>query len=248
MDKNFCLTLSTGLIAAAAFLVTLFGGIYCRFLTVSSIPGTEEEEPVTLQFGIWYYQSWVLVDSTEGPVAYQTCYKYPDATVFDAKWKSAKAFSTMAIIIGGIVTCVTLCAGCLYPTRKMYFAASMAYMICCLFTGLTLLMLDSNACNNNVLLLTEALTRNIDFEDSCSAGIGAKCIMSSTVMWFAAAIGILVAKPPQRPRVNTDNDKGKNHDKTSEQMEEIREGEPIQADLTPAPVELEEGAKEEAVQ
>jgi hypothetical protein len=246
MDK-FCLTLIPGIFAAAAFIVTLFGGIYCRFLTISSIPGTEEEEPVTLQFGIWYYQSWVLVDSDEGPVAYQTCYKYPDATVFDAKWKSAKAFSTMAMIIGAIVGCLTLCAGCLYPTRKMYFAASMAYMICCLFTGLTLLMLDSNACNNNELVNQLAESEDITFQDSCSAGIGAKCILSSTVMWFAAAIGMLVAKPPQRSRVNTDTDEGRQHDKTYEQME--REGESIQAEPTPAPVdELEEGAKEEAVQ
>jgi hypothetical protein len=206
-SAKFCLAFVPGVLAAAAFLTTLFGGIYCRFLSFTS---NEEVngEPVTLHFGIWYYLGWVLAtDSNGDTVAMQTCYRYPEGTVFDAKWKSSKAFSTMAIIIGGCVTIWALCAGCLYPTKKMYQLASMLYMICCLFTGLSLLILDSDACNSNILveLLEATSTLGLTFPDTCTSAYGAKCTFSATVLWFAAAIGLLMVAPPERnTRVTTE--------------------------------------------
>lgn len=207
-SAKFCLSFVPGILAAASFLTTLFGGIYCRFLSFTSLDDVNGE-PLTLYFGIWYYQGWLFGTDSEGnTVAMQTCYRYPDFMVFDAKWKSAKAFSTMAIIVGGLVTCWTLCAGCLYPTKKMYVAASMLYMMCCLFTGLSLLMLDSDACNNNMLVdlfQDDSGLVGLSFPDSCASAYGAKCIFSATVMWFAAAVGLLLVAPPERTnRVTTD--------------------------------------------
>lgn len=224
-SAKFFLSFIPGILAAAAFLTTLFGGIYCRFLSFTSIEDFNGGAPLTLYFGIWYYQGWLWATNSAGEtVVMQTCYKYPDSMVFDAKWKSAKAFSTMAIIFGGIVTIWALCAGCLYPTKNMYQVASVLYMMCCLFTGLSLLMLNGDACNNNMMIeLFEAGSGglvDLTFPESCTSAYGAKCIFSATVMWFAAAIGLLLVSPPERTnRVTTEASR-------NEVKEDIKASEP----------------------
>ena len=236
MDRKFVLSFLPGLIAAAAFVVALFGGIYCKFLSFTPIVAGDES--LTFNFGIWYYQGWAIVDSpTQGDVLLETCLQYPDGTVFDAKWKCARAFSTMAMIIGGVATFWSLLAGCLYPTKKMLVAGSVVYMLCCLFTGLSLLLLDSNACHSNdnsqlVDFQVQSTLADVTFPMSCSMGLGAKCTIAATVLWFAAAIGLLVVEPPRRSPITTETQevtytKTTGHDGTAVVHETVVKGEPI---------------------
>ena len=62
-----------GIIASFAFIVSLFGGIYCKFISF-----TDVNNGLTLSFGIWYYQSWGAYDSAvQGTVVLETCENYP---------------------------------------------------------------------------------------------------------------------------------------------------------------------------
>lgn len=83
-------------------------------------------------------------------------------------------------------------------------------MLCCLFSGLTLLVLNSNACRDNDLVkILEEQTPNLNlsFESSCVLGSGAKSTIAATVLWFVAAIAALKADPPTRsPLTQTTHD------------------------------------------
>ncbi len=185
--------------AFCAFIITLFGASYCNFLTFSqSIEGVED--PYVLHYGVWWYRGWAAVSTTEGNYLLETCFAYDENTVIDSKWKSARAFSTMALIIGGAASTWSLCAGCLQPSKKMFQMTGMLYMVCCFFTGMTLLMLESNACKNNedVAAFEKAFPRlGINFQDSCSMGAGAKTTISANVLWFVAAIASCKSEPLQ---------------------------------------------------
>jgi len=237
MNVKFWLSFLPGVLAAAAFIVTLFGGVYCKFLSFTpDIDGADDS--ITLNFGIWYYQSWAIVESpTQGTLLMQTCFSYPEGTVYDAKWKSAMAFSTMALIIGGVLAFWSLLAGCFYPAKNTYLAAGCIYMVCALFTGLSLLLLDSNACsstNNSVMTQLQELSAIVDyvFPESCSMGVGAKCTIAATVMWFVAALAAIVVEPPQRPPITTETHevtytKTTGQDGAAVVSETVVKGEPI---------------------
>ena len=205
MDRSLCMPYFSGFIAFSAFVITLFGATYCDFLTFTSnetvtIQGVADT--VTLEFGIWFYRGWSYLIGSEGEVyVFETCWNYPEGTVYDTNWKSAKAFNTMALIIGGVVSCVTLFAACSAPSKKIFQIAGMSNMVCCLFTGLSLLLLNSNACNNNLNVEAFKLAFplvKLTFPDTCTVGVGAKTTISGTVLWFVAAIAACMSGPNPR--------------------------------------------------
>ena len=137
MARPTCSSMLPGLIAAIAFILSLFAGIYCKFISFTSW-SDGEMEPVTLNFGIYYYQGWSIVNSTvQGTVIYENCYNYPDGTNFDTKWQTAKAFSAMALIIGGVITFWAVLAGCLYPSKATYKKGGIIYLLVCFCQGMS---------------------------------------------------------------------------------------------------------------
>ncbi|KAL3808323.1 hypothetical protein ACHAXA_004052 [Cyclostephanos tholiformis] len=205
MNLSCCKSSLPGLVASFAFILALFGGCYCQFLSFASSEGGEDA--ITLNFGIWYYQGWEVVESvTQGTVLLKTCNHYPDGTVFDSKWKSAKAFSTMALVMGGVMTFWALLAGLIPSSKAMFRMGGSVYMVCCLFTGLSLLLLDSNACNINTYSaeLNEDSITIASFPETCTMGPGAKCTIAATVLWFAAAIAACMTEPRQRRPITTE--------------------------------------------
>ncbi|KAL7553910.1 hypothetical protein ACHAWF_017262 [Thalassiosira exigua] len=198
MARPTVASMSPGILAAIAFVLSLFAGVYCKFISFTSTG----ENPITLYFGIWYYQGWSAVENpVQGTVILESCLNYPDGTNLDSKWRSAMAFSAMTLIIGGVVTFWALLAGCLYPSRGTYKAGGGLYMLCCLFQGLSLLLLNSNACHNNNLLgmvQKQVPDASLAFPSSCSMAYGAKCAIAATVMWFVTAIAAITVEPPQR--------------------------------------------------
>ena len=218
-----------GIIAAFAFVVSLFGGAYCKFIAFTS---TDGEDPVSLYFGIWYYQGWSVVNSyTQGTIVLETCLNYPDSGVnVDSKWRAARAFSIIALVVSGVVTFWALLACCFYPSKKSYQIGGMIYLLCCLFQGLTLLFLDSSACHNNSLMAE--MKDSISFQSSCSMAAGANCAIAGTVLFFLAAIAALKVDPPirkpitQEPHVVTYT-KTTGADGSAVVSETVVKGEPI---------------------
>lgn len=227
-----------GIIAACAFLTSMFAGLYCKFISFTSTSGGNN--PITLYFGIWYYQGWSVVDTAvQGTVVLETCYNYPDGTDFDAPWKSAKAFSTMTLIIGGLVTFWVLFLACFFPSKMVFNkAGGLVFLICCLFQGLSILFLNSNACHDNALLESlNAQLPNVDltFQSSCSMGPGAKCAIAGTVLWFVAAVLSMRAgaPPPADPLTTRAQDvtytRTTGPDGTPLLSEQVVHGEPVAA-------------------
>ena len=196
-NHSSIISLVPAVFACVAFICGLSGGIWCKFLKFTS--ETAVGDDVTVEFGIWYYQWWSIVDTAvQGPVMYQSCHEYPDYVSIDSKWKSARAFSVMALIIGGIVLFMNLLAGCMFPAKKVYRLGAVSYLFCCLFQGLSLLLLDSNACNNNAMVdELEKSFSNLEFPDTCSMGSGAKCTIAATVFWFVAGASAMKVNPPE---------------------------------------------------
>jgi hypothetical protein len=59
------------------------------------------------------------------------------------------------------------------------------FLLTAIFQGLTLLFLDSTVCKANPLL--HDLGGTIVWPDTCTISTGAKCYISATVFWIAAA-------------------------------------------------------------
>ena len=144
LNPNFPKSYFSSLVAVSAFVITLFGATYCDFLTFTSnetVPIQGVTDTITLEFGVCFYCGWSYLVTSEGEVVvFDTCWNYPEGTVYDTNWKSAKAFNTMSLTIGGIVAFVTLFAACMKPSKKIFQIAGMFNMVCCLFTGLLLFL------------------------------------------------------------------------------------------------------------
>ena len=122
-----------GILAGAAFVFSIFGGVYCKFISHSSTTVAGVNEPIAVNSGIWYYQGYSVVNSTiQGTIVLETCNAYPEGTYIDPRWKSARAFATMALILGGCVAFWGLLAQCIYPNKGMYHLGGMIMLLCCL--------------------------------------------------------------------------------------------------------------------
>mmetsp|Transcript_24847 Transcript_24847/g.42571 ORF Transcript_24847/g.42571 Transcript_24847/m.42571 type:complete len:262 (-) Transcript_24847:341-1126(-) len=240
MARPTCAQLLPGVLAALAFILSLFGSVYCKFLTFEATEGNSDNDTPALYFGIWYYQFWtVQQNNIQGTVILETCENYPDGMMYmDAKWKSARAFSALALIIGGVVTFWTILAWCLYPSKRTLQMGGILYMLVCLFQGLTLLFLDSNACHNNTLMKNiqendnEDNGANVTYSSSCSMAAGARCAIAATVFWFLAAVAALKVDPPVRDPITVETHavtftKTTGPDGTTMVSENVVKGQPI---------------------
>lgn len=188
MAKSSYLSLLTTSFALAAFILMWVGSVRCNFLKFTDISGTSE--PISFEFGIWAYQYWTAVFSTEGTYMFKTCYRYPDSLVLDAPWKATRAFGVLAFVSAIIVMVVKCTYACSSDPEKVYSGGrgvAPLYLLTGIFQGLTLLFLHSKACTNNALV---GLADNdaVVFPDTCSISTGAKCIISATVFWLCAAL------------------------------------------------------------
>lgn len=166
-----------------AFVLMWIGGLNCNFVEFTDILGSSA--PMTRTFGVWMYSSWALVATNEGTMIVKTCQGYPDGIEADATWTTARAFSVISFFFALFVLVIKCCASCNTgteaPSERL---VPPMYLLLSLATGLTLLLLDSKICKDNPLLAFGDFV----WPSTCSLGTGAKCIISSTVFWAAAAL------------------------------------------------------------
>ncbi|KAL7494422.1 hypothetical protein ACHAWT_003202 [Skeletonema menzelii] len=172
-----------------AFLLTLIGGWRCDFLKFTSVDNSMADH-----FGLWGYGQWVRATSGETVWWYEGCIRYADSVVIDSKWKAARAFHVI-VGIGGLLffflSAFSACIGFNEKVGRPHVFVGVCLLLLSLFSGLTLLILDSNLCKSNVLL--GQLMNDILFNDQCELSTGANCFISATVFWFAAALCSLKA-------------------------------------------------------
>ena len=92
---------------------------------------------------------------------------------------STPAFSIIGCFVGGTAVLPLVCACGKKLLMSQVVSMSGSCMWCCLFSGLTLLMLRSSACQVDGLVNT-----------SCGLGVGAKLAISSTVLFFITSISM----------------------------------------------------------
>lgn len=186
---------------ALSALTLAFVGTACHFIQFTSTDTTNnietgESEYVSLHFGLWYYQSWS--NSTNSTtIQGENCSLYPTTIDLDDTLKTARAFNMIAIIIGGSLVLLDIFNGCLSTKRNRSFkTGAIGYLLCCISSGLSLLILSSNVCKNNILIkgLNELLPV-AQFAETCSIAKGAKSTIAATVLWFVAAVGAMVLHP-----------------------------------------------------
>jgi hypothetical protein len=230
-----------GMLAIIAFILCIFGGTWCTFLSFTS---TNANNPVTLSYGIWNYLGTSTSKTVFGDtVITQSCIYYPANSVsIDTKWRSARAFSALTIIIGGLVVfwmgLISLCLRGRGRDKSFWKCAGMLYMLCCLFQGLSLLLMKSNACLDNGMVgpTTTALQNTMNFSgefpSSCAMDAGGKATIAAVVMWFLAAVASLKVEPPQTEPITAESHnvtytKNKQADGTVVVTETVVKGEPV---------------------
>ncbi|KAL3790153.1 hypothetical protein HJC23_009590 [Cyclotella cryptica] len=186
------LSLFSALCVCAAFILNWYSTVACNFISVALTYGSSSDpSSVSLHFGIWNYQSWTVVSSSSGTVVFQGCWRYPDYVEVDPEWKAAKAFSVMALVFGLALMLAVLFSACSGKGAKQVTPASgVGFFICSLFSGLSLLLLGSDLCKENVLSEgLESMYPNSNMSvASCGISAGAKCSISATILWFLAGV------------------------------------------------------------
>ncbi|KAL7540070.1 hypothetical protein ACHAXR_009852 [Thalassiosira sp. AJA248-18] len=201
-----CAAIET-MFAVTAFILMWMGSIRCNFIKFTAISGASE--PISLEFGIWYYQFWSIVTSVDGKYIFETCHGYPDSMPIDSNWKAARAFSVMTFIFALVVFITSIISACAPNSDKLSTRGWMApaYLLTSFCQGLTLLILSSNACKDNILVQRETVG-NIDWPDTCSLAMGANLCISATVLWFAAGLASYAAHKAEKEEANEEVDAG----------------------------------------
>lgn len=185
--KSANYALATSMFAIIAFILMWVGSIRCNFIKFVDTSGTSQ--PISREFGLWYYQYWATIFTTDGTYIVRTCHLYPDGLEFDASWKAARAFSILAFIFAFIIMFLKCAVSCATDPRQAASGSGPIvpplYLVTSIFQGLTLLFLNSKACKDNALVEWGTA---VVFPDTCSISTGAKCIISATVFWAAAAL------------------------------------------------------------
>ncbi|KAL3790143.1 hypothetical protein HJC23_009580 [Cyclotella cryptica] len=175
-------------LAVIALLLSLYG-FRCNFVQfVSTVNGPDG--PISIHFGYWSHQSWVINNSTKGLAIEKTCELYPvDATAPDTAFKVGRTFNLLALFLGALFIFLDILSRCVYhaPKNSCRRVGGVGYLLCCLCSGLSLLILQSDICTDNILL-----KQTTGFQGTtCSLSTGGKSIIAATVIWFAAACGIV---------------------------------------------------------
>ncbi len=144
-------------------------------------------------FPPYHHGSYTVETTTRNCHAYSGLYQANE----DAMWRSAKAFSIIAVCIGGIAMFASFAA-----LRKpvLWMIISIMLLITTLCQGLTFLFFSSSACAVNYPLRIgasetyyQSFVGDITIGDGCGLAAGAKLAISATVLWLFSALAAAAA-------------------------------------------------------
>jgi len=144
------------------------------------------------------YTSTVLFADGTGlySYTYNSCRGFSGQYVTpNTKWNSAKAFSIIAVSVGGIALFASCAA---FGKPKLWIIISLVLAFTTLFQGLTFLFFSSNACTFtgnqvNSMINHQNIPDMIDIGQNCILSSGAKLGISATVFWFVSAVAAALA-------------------------------------------------------
>ena len=190
---NSSLTLSflSSIFAAVAFFLSWSSAFSCNYVQFTTV----QDSALSLGFGMWSHNWYAITKSLGGSVLFQACIGYGSIAI-DSAMKSARVFSILALVLGGTFFFSNLISGCVTPNKRTNTRSEgVAYLLACLFQGLSLLLLNSpTVCTNNQLItqlqseVEAAKNVEIDFNETCAISTGARCCIAAIVFWFLAAL------------------------------------------------------------
>jgi len=237
MKSNECAGVTAIVLATAALVFSLIGNFWCNYaytpLTFTNTINASNSSTYNMYYGIWNYKYFTTVYYSDGSGMYATTYAscagYGGQFVTpNTKWNSAKAFSIIAVCLGGIAT-IASCAALGKP--KLWMIISMVLMITTLFQGLTFLYFSSNACSLADSLVDYKGTQgnpssklvNLSIGDECALAAGAKLGISATVFWFVSALAAALAGKKGAPEQADEGENVKQQEVPVAQPEEAVE-------------------------
>lgn len=128
---NGVLCLGPGLLTTAAWILSVFVTISCRFFS------TNESSS---EYGLW---------SREQPRFEEQCVLYFDPGSFGATFKAARAFAIVAASVGFCAMVLLLFAFCLPFLRTCFKGLSLSLLLNTLFQGLTFLVWRADICTKD---------------------------------------------------------------------------------------------------
>lgn len=166
----------------------MLGNIWCKFVSYGITGGLPSNVTATeIHYGIFLRGEHII--NSNGDL-WEACSSYPDYydQYMDARWTTSKAFTIIAAIAGAFAVFFGFWASCLSPRENAWKIIGPIFVLICLFQGLTLLFLSSNACNGELMNKKIEEDYGITFDDSCSLSTGANMCIASTALYFAAGV------------------------------------------------------------
>mmetsp|Transcript_1687 Transcript_1687/g.3720 ORF Transcript_1687/g.3720 Transcript_1687/m.3720 type:complete len:222 (+) Transcript_1687:52-717(+) len=193
----------SSLLGLAALVLLLWGGANCNFIKFESTTTVAGQgvEPTTLNFGLWSYARYVIVQSGGYVTAGKVCMLYPEnmRPDDDAYWEVARIIMGIlwVVAVGMLVfACCTACCSKELDTLHRG-APPLVYMLFCILSGLLFLVLDSNLCKNNRLvqsLNVDGKVTSVEFPETCSLGTGGILVAIATALWGLAGVLSVMAQ------------------------------------------------------
>jgi hypothetical protein len=189
-------------------MLSAYSSFWCQSIKLVPLrddSGDSVLEPV--QFGMWYRQEVQLNEVNGKFFVREVCVEYISKSDIDAPWKTARAFSILVLISGGLVTCFLWIAPCLfYPSHAQWNLQALVLLFCTFGQGLTFLVLNSNVCSDSSIALAGLPSASqLLYEDECTWDAGSTANVVGTVFWFVTVLVMkLVLKgPPSLPEQPT---------------------------------------------
>lgn len=192
---NGVLCLGPGLLTTAAWILSIFPTVSCRFFTRSDAP--------VFQLGLWSLEN-----------IFEECRLYPDGTSFSTKFNSARAFSICTTVIGFFVMLVLWFAACLPFPPMMFKCMSICLIINTLFQGLTFLVWRTDFCT------AEGVSCELARDSKCSIAAACLWFVSALLCCCAGKSQDDSDEEPVREEKSEPQAKEEAAEKTDEEIEE----------------------------
>jgi len=200
-----CLHLLPAIFATLAFMTAFLFSFWCESIKFT-LNETAQVDAPSLHFGPWYQRQQAVEEEGVGGESRffirNKCVAYPGSVSVDSSWKTTRAFSIMAPIIGGLGAFVLWLAPCLYFLNESSWRslAIIFIVVVTLFQGLTFLFLKSNACKDNLIVAQfENLGDGSLYPDECEWDEGSTTNVISVVLFFLTGVTMLILGVPVRP-------------------------------------------------
>lgn len=164
--------------------------LYCEAIKIES----SNSNVPTVEFGLFTSRKYFTLGNNNFRVKTGCFYTFGTDIFFDSKWRAARAFGAMALIIGGLAAIATI-FGALsnrFNESSWQTLAGIYMVILPLFQGLTFLMLHSRMCSGEARLFSFM----DEFYGECQWNSGSTANVFGIVLWFATGAFMLVSGLP----------------------------------------------------